>query len=156
VCHDRRAGAFIVFIHAAVLGLLLGCATPHESRMSATVTRADSLLHALAAQEPVGYSLGTPELLESDEVGELVQLDAAIVPHLVDLTRSDRPRELAYVALVLGRIGDARALEPLRALRARVRARETKDMWDFAVIGQANVAIDRLERRSSRREGQPG
>ena len=117
--------------------------------MSGTVLRTDSLLHKLAAREPEGYSLGTPELSESEEVEQLVQLGAAIVPHLIDRTRSDRSRKLAYVALVLGRIGDARALSPLRALRARVRARANKDEWDFAVIGQTNVAIEQLERRSS-------
>jgi hypothetical protein len=139
---DWRAGVLVAFIHAAVLGVLPGCAaTPDESRMSATVLRADSLLQELAAREPVGYNPGTPELSESEEVEQLVQIGAAIVPHLIDRTRSDRSQELAYVALVLGRIGDARAFVAACLARPRSCAREQ---------GRVGLRRDRSDQRRHR------
>ena len=49
------------------------------------------------------------------------------------------------VARVLKKIGDARALANLRRLRSRYQALDQKNEWDFAVIGQCNLAIQALE-----------
>lgn len=108
----------------------------------------DALLGELEREEPVSFSLGTPELLESDAVRTLVGLGPAIVPLLLERLRAGGPsKRLAYIALVLNRIGDARALAPLRELRASFQARQPKDEWDHAVIGQCNLALHHLENR---------
>lgn len=113
-----------------------------------TTKKVDSLLQSLEQTQPMFHSLGTPELAENDEaVRQLVGLGTKIVPHLVDRIHGDAPRKTAaYVAMVLGRLGDARAVEPLRGLRARYQARTSQDDWDYAVIGQCNVALSRLEK----------
>jgi hypothetical protein len=105
----------------------------------------ESLLSEAERQEPVSFRLGTPVLPEGGAVRRLVELGAEAVPHLVEATRrEDSSRRLAYVALALGRIGDPSAAGPLRELRARCRRRPPRDEWDHAVVGQCNVAIDRL------------
>jgi hypothetical protein len=72
-------------------------------------------------------------------------MGAEIVPLLVERTRETVGRKrLAYIALALGRIGEKQAAAPLRALRARFRAWPSKDQWDYAVIGQCDVALMRL------------
>jgi len=105
----------------------------------------DALLRELARTEPVFESLGTPEPKETDAFRAVVEMGASVVPHLIERTREDdESLALAYVALALGRIGDRRAIPALQALRMRYEARQTKDMWDYAVIGQSNVALARL------------
>jgi hypothetical protein len=114
----------------------------------ALAERVDSLLHELDRVEPVSFDLGTPELLEVDAVHELVDIGSEIVPLLLDRIQRNAPKKrTAYIVVVLNRIGDIRALAPLLDLRARYRARETKDEWDHAVIGQSNLAIEQLEKQ---------
>jgi HEAT repeat protein len=105
----------------------------------------DALLGQLQQAEPVADDLGTPVLAEPDAVQQLVAMGPAAVPLLVQRLEGDRPpKEVAYVALVLGRIGDPRAVAPLKAMRDRYGAREPKDRWSQAAIGQANAALERL------------
>lgn len=119
---------------------------------SMTTEKVDSLLQSLEQTEPIFHSLGTPELAENDEaVRQLVGMGKQIVPHLVQLIQGNAPRKTAaYVAMVLGLIGDARAVEPLRALRARYQTRKSQHDWDYAVIGQCNVALSQLEKPTPR------
>jgi len=49
---------------------------------------------------------------------------------------------------VLNQLGDVRALAALLDLRARYQQRETKDEWDYAVIGQCNLAIEQLQKQA--------
>jgi hypothetical protein len=107
----------------------------------------DLLLSELDQVEPVSFDLGTPEILEVDAVRELVAKGLAVVPHLLEHLQENRPKKrVAYIVLALNRIGDVRALGPLINLCAIYRQRETKDEWDYAVIGQCNLAIEQLER----------
>ncbi len=105
----------------------------------------NSVLRALEAQEPVEYELGTPQLVETKEVIELVDLGSRIVPYLLELTKSEEPKATAYIVLVLDKLRDARAIKPLRELREKYQKHKHKTEWDYAVIGQCNVAIDALE-----------
>jgi hypothetical protein len=110
--------------------------------------RIQALLTALAAREPVAMELGTPVLDESArELHELVGLGPSAVPHLLGRASGAPAREAAWIALALGRIGDSSALDGLRRLLASYAARANKQTWDFAVAGQAKVAIARLESR---------
>jgi hypothetical protein len=112
--------------------------------------KAKSLLNELDAVEPVSFNLGTPELAETDAVHQLVAMGAAIVPYLLESIQGDKPkRRVAYVVLALNRIGDIRAIAPLIDLRAYYQQREPKDEWDYAVIGQCNLAIEHLEKKRS-------
>jgi hypothetical protein len=115
----------------------------------ALAQRVDSLLAEAEKADPVSYNLGTPVLIQGDPVSRLVDLGAEIVPYLIDVSRGDASsRRHAYVALVLGRIGEAAAIAPLRDLCARYQRREPKDEWDYAVIGQCNHAMSQLENSS--------
>ncbi len=110
--------------------------------------RVAALVRELDAAEPISYDLGTPELVEVDAVRQLVAMGTAIVPHLLECLEGDAPKKrTAYIALVLNQLGDSRALVPLADLRARYQEREIKDEWDYAVIGQCNLAIERLRER---------
>lgn len=115
--------------------------------LSSLTKKVDSLLQSLEQTQPIFHSLGTPELADNDEaVGQLVGMGSQIVPHLIHRIQGNAPQKTAaYVALVLGQLGDARALEPLRALRARYQTRKSQHEWDYAVIGQCNVALSKLE-----------
>jgi hypothetical protein len=107
--------------------------------------RVDKLLGELEGVEPPFESLGTPVLGESDALDKLVSMGAEIVPLLVERTRENvGGKKLAYIALVLSRIGERQAAEPLRALRARLQAWPAKDQWDYAAIGQCDIALARL------------
>jgi len=110
----------------------------------------DLLLGSLERTQPMFYSHGTPVLAENDEaVRQLVEMGAEIVPDLVRRIQGDIPKATAaYAAMVLGRLGDVRAVGPLSNLRDRYQTREPKDEWDFAVIGQCNIALSRLEKES--------
>jgi hypothetical protein len=110
--------------------------------------KVDSLLSELDRAEPVSFDLGTPELSELDAVHHLVTMGTEIVPHLLESIQGNMAKKrVAYIALVLNRIGDVRALAPLLDLRARYQQHENKDEWDYAVIGQCNLAIEQLQKR---------
>lgn len=110
--------------------------------------KVDLLLSDLDRVEPVSFDLGTPELFEIDAMQEIVNMGTEIVPILLEhIQRSGSKTRIAYIVLVLNNIGDIRALTPLLALRARYQALETKDEWDYAVIGQCNLAIKKLEEK---------
>ena len=107
----------------------------------------DRLLGELEKVEPPFETLGTPVLGETDAVKRLVLMGGKIVPNLLERTKeTSSPKRLAYIALILGRIGDQRAVEPLRVLRARFQGQASKSMWDYAVIGQCDVALSKLSK----------
>lgn len=107
----------------------------------------DSLLSELDVAEAVSFDLGTPELPDLDAVHQLVDMGTAIVPHLLECIHGNvLKKRIAYIALVLNHLGDIRALAPLLDLRACYQQREFKDKWDYAVIGQCNLAIEQLQR----------
>ena len=109
----------------------------------------ESLLSELDAVEPVSFDLGTPELPEVDAVHQLVSMGTMIVPYLLESIQGNEPKKrVAYIVLVLSRIGDVSALAPLVDLRTHYQQHEPKDEWDYAVIGQCNLAIEQLERRA--------
>jgi hypothetical protein len=106
--------------------------------------RIRALLDALAAREPVAYDLGTPQLVEAEELDELVALGDEAVLVLTELAATLPARPAAYAVLALGRIGERRTIPALRELRTAYERREPKDGWDFAVIGQATLALRTL------------
>ena len=109
----------------------------------------DLLLRELDRAEPMSFNLGTPEVFESVPVHQLVVMGTAAVQHLLECMESDVPNNrMASIAFVLGQIGDRRALSSLIALRARYQERATKDEWDYAVIGQCNLAVEQLQKSS--------
>lgn len=109
----------------------------------------DSLLSEVDVAEPVSFNLGTPELPEFEAVHQLVAMGTMIVPHLLERIHVNVPKKrIAYLTLVLNHLGDIRALAPLLDLRARYQQREIKDEWDYAIIGQCNLAIEKLQKSS--------
>ena len=105
----------------------------------------ESLVAALADLEAPESELGTPVLVHSRELDELVALGLAALPHLLRLL-PDRPaKAAAYIVLAVGMIGDHIALDDVRRLRSRYQALDPKGPWEFAVIGQCNLAIQALE-----------
>lgn len=109
--------------------------------------KVDSLLDELNQIDPASYDLGTPELLEANALNELVEMGCEITPLLIERIQvNDSSKRLAYAVMALERLGDSRALGPLRELCARYRALDRKDEWDYALIGQCNSAIVALEK----------
>lgn len=109
--------------------------------------KVDSLLDELNQVDPVSYDLGTPELPEVNALDELVEMGQEITPLLIERIRqSNSSKRIAYAVMALNRLGDIRALDSLRELCARYQTIETKDEWDYAVIGQCNAAIEALEK----------
>ena len=107
------------------------------------------MLAKLEQQEVVIIELGTPQIFETEEVNELVELGPEIVPYLIELLGSESPKKVAYIVLILGNIRDKRALEPLQKLRAEYQSLEHKTEWNYAVIGQCNTAIATLEQNNN-------
>jgi hypothetical protein len=118
-----------------------------ESR--ALSRKVDSLLSELDRAEPISDNLGTPDLPDLDAMEQLVAMGTEIVPHLLERLPGNVPKQrTAYMVQILNRLGDVRALAPLLELRTRYQQRETKDEWDYAVIGQCNLAIQRLQEQA--------
>jgi hypothetical protein len=108
--------------------------------------RVDALLEALAARDPVAYDLGTPLLdTAAVEFQELLKLGPGAASYLLAAAQNEPARKAVWAVLALGELGDTGVLDSLRALRAQYQARQNPTMWDFAVIGQLNLAIARLE-----------
>lgn len=103
------------------------------------------LLGAIEASELEINDLGTPRPVETTEVNELVDMGPRIVPFLLTLLGSASSKRDAYIALVLGRLGDASALEALRDLKTEYEAKESTSGWELSVIAQAEAAIKLLE-----------
>jgi len=112
----------------------------------------NQLLRSLEVNDPIIYELGTPQLAETDEVSELVSFGHQIVPYLLELTETETPRVVAYIVLTLGKLGDVRAIDRLRSLRAEYQMIEPKTEWHYAAIGQCNVVIEALEQATEQRE----
>lgn len=106
----------------------------------------DVLLSELDKVEPVAFDLGTPQLPAVDAVYQLAAIGPQIVPHLLERARDEASKKrIAYIVMVLGLIRDDRALEPLQTLRVRYQQQERKDEWDYAITGQCNLALERLQ-----------
>jgi hypothetical protein len=104
------------------------------------------LLRSISNREPQVYDLGTPELVEGPEIEQLIAMGPHIVPYLLELAQSEEPRQVAYIIRVLRNLGDRKTIEALRALKSQYQAKEPKTPWDWAVIGQANLAMDALSK----------
>lgn len=112
--------------------------------------KVDALLDELNRVAPVSYDLGTPELPEVSAFRALVDMGREITPLLIErIHRPGSSKRIAYIVMALNHLGDMRALAPLRALDARYRSLAMKDEWDYAVIGQCNMAIEALEKRGA-------
>jgi len=108
----------------------------------------NALLDSLDELESPASELGTPVLAASKELDGVIALGPAAVPRLRALLEDQPAKKAAYLAVALARIGDRSALPDLRRLRRRYQALGSKSGWDFAVIGQSNLAIDALEHQS--------
>jgi len=103
------------------------------------------LLRSLEARESLIYELGTPQLIETEEVTQLIEMGPKIIPCLIELAESGTPKSVAYIVLVLGKLGDRTVVDVLREFRAKYQIPEHKTEWEYAVIGQCNLAIEALE-----------
>ncbi|MFS8085946.1 MAG: hypothetical protein ACMG6H_09970 [Acidobacteriota bacterium] len=108
--------------------------------------KVNQLLRTLEAENPSIYELGTPRPVESGEIHQLVALGPQIIPYLLDLLKIEKPGMVAYIALVLGRLGDASAVAPLRELIARYQTKDQKTEWERAAIAQSSMAIAALSK----------
>jgi hypothetical protein len=108
----------------------------------------EGILADLDRQEPTDVDLGTPQLQVVDAVDRLVALGPAVVPLLLERLRDQAAsrQRIGYLVMALGILDDVRAMPTLRELRQAYRHRELPDEWDHVVIGQCDVALERLER----------
>jgi hypothetical protein len=114
--------------------------------MTGLELRVDELLREHDTAEPGSYQLGTPEVPETDALRRLVGMGTDAVPHLIARLGEEQPaRRVACAVLALNRIGDQRAITPLAEVLARYEARHPKNVWDYAVIGQCRLALERLQ-----------
>ena len=118
----------------------MGDRTPEE-----LAREAGPLLAELDRIEPISWDLGTPAVVEVEPVQRLIALGPAIVPLLLEqLEEEASEKRIAHVVLVLSHLADATVLPDLIALRSRYQGRGSLGPWDYAVLGQCNVAIERL------------
>jgi hypothetical protein len=109
--------------------------------------RVGRLLASLATRETVVEELGTPDLEEGPELEELVGMGSAALPALLFALGEQDSRRLAYTLRALGRIGDPAAIDAIEDARARLQAIADKGGWDYAALGQANLALEAVRRR---------
>lgn len=122
----RRRKALVVIASLALLAAAAGI----YWQMTATGRQVDRLLAEVYNEEPgrIGQwliDLGLrepPSRLQSWDLegvaGDLAALGPPAVPHLIAALKRDPPTVRACAALALGKIGDARAIDPLlKALR---------------------------------------
>jgi len=103
-------------------------------------------LRKLEAQEVRIYELGTPQIEENGELRALAAMGRAVIPDLLELAETESPKVVAYIIAVLRRVGGPEALEAVRKLRPKYAAKPDKNEWDYAVLGQCNVALGELEK----------
>lgn len=107
--------------------------------------KVNTLISELDEAEPVSFDLGTPEILDSDAMHQLVSMGDVIVPYLIiRMSVGTTKKQIVYIVRALGKLKNVQALEPLRELRTSFQEREFKDEWDYAVIGECNLTIDEL------------
>ncbi len=134
-------------LELATFGLAFRRPCEHNMTTPTAAQRIDYLLSKLEGIEPVSFDLGTPQLSEGGAIQEIVGMGEESVPLLLERIRSSESKKrIAYIVLVLNRIGDSRALAPLLDLRERYQRLKSKDQWDYAVIGQSNLAIEHLQK----------
>ncbi len=112
---------------------------------SAIQKRIKILVESLENKEVIIYDLGTPQIAETEEVRELVALGNRIVPYLMEMARTAKPKVVAYIVLVLSKLTSENTVIFLHKLKARYQAIESKTEWEYAVIGQCNVALYALD-----------
>ena len=112
-----------------------------ESELQSEV---DQLLKSIEEKEVPIYELGTPEILETKETISLINLGPRIIPYLLMMSEKSSSKIVAYIVYILGRLGYKEVIPHLLKLRERFQKLETKTGWDYAVIGQCNLAIEEL------------
>ncbi|NCQ71421.1 hypothetical protein [Microcystis aeruginosa] len=105
----------------------------------------EALLTQLEAKSPIIYDLGTPQIVETQAVRDLLALGQPILPYLLDRLQTASPKVTAYLVFVLGQLGDSSTIIPLQTVRTRYKNISNKSEWEYVVIGQCNIAIDNLE-----------
>ncbi|MFQ6024755.1 MAG: hypothetical protein ACE5NW_18735 [Acidiferrobacterales bacterium] len=110
---------------------------------SVAKNKIDSFLASIGSIEPTMFDLGTPQLDLTEEMKEIIGIGSKIVPYLLKRMQSASPKEVAYLVFMLRHLDDLRTMEPLRKLKKHYETIERKTEWDFAVIGQCNMVIDR-------------
>jgi len=94
---------------------------------------------------PVGVvELGTPDIRLTSEGERLLAMGERVLPAALRLLEADDPRVVASTVLVLRSLGNPSHRPLLQALRERFSQKPSKSPWDFAVIGQCNLAIEEL------------
>jgi hypothetical protein len=122
---------------------------PMMNRMPDPIERTINLvLDRLQDLEPTEYDLGTPQLEIVEDIDKIIALGRRALPYLLVQAERRQAKAVAYIVLILGKIGIVEAIEPVRAIRAQYQALDNKDPWDYAVIGQANVALALLDNAS--------
>ena len=118
---------------------------PMMNRMPDPIERTINLvLDRLQDLEPTEYDLGTPNR-DRGRYRQDYRTGSHALPYLFVQAEHRQAKAVAYIVLILGKIGIVEAIEPVRAIRAQYQALDHKDPWDYAVIGQANMALALLD-----------
>ena len=110
---------------------------------TAIKNKIDRFISSIDSIEPVILDLGTPQLELTPEMKEILDAGPAIVPYLFECTRFAPPKTVAYIALMLRHFDDPQTIETLKNLKQRYAEIEKKTLWDYAIIGQCNLAMRR-------------
>lgn len=102
------------------------------------------LIGKLDALEPAAFELGTPVIVNTEETSAIISLGEKAVEPLIDALPSGSRKIIAYAAFCLGKIGDARALTPLEAIRRQYDQKMKKESDDYFVLGAVQSALDEL------------
>jgi len=107
-------------------------------------SKIDDLLGELENAEPETYELGTPSPITTAAASELISMGKEILPYLQQKVERSTPRTVASIVFIASQLGGPELIEWLTQLRIKFEGMEPKTQWTYSVIGQCNVAIDRL------------
>ena len=110
----------------------------------------DDLLNDLEAKRIAISELGTPQLSELDVQG-ILELGSQAVPYLIQLLESENPKKVACIVLALSKTGNMEVKVHLQKLREKYRGRDHKTEWDYAVIGQCNLALQAFDQANQKK-----
>ena len=98
---------------------------------------------------PEVIHLGTPQVLHTDTIRGILEFGRDAIPFLTACLKQGEKCQVAQAVYVLGELHAISIIPDLLALRDRIQQIEFKMPWDYAILGQINVALQKLQQSST-------
>ena len=94
---------------------------------------------------PEVIRLGTPQVLHTGVIQRIFEFGKGAIPLLTACLKQGEKHQVAQAVYVLGELHAISTIPDLLALRERVQQIESKTPWDYAILGQITVTLQKLQ-----------